>query len=256
MGKKFISWNVNGLRAVEKKGFAEFLASSGAEAFAVQETKAEPEQLSAALRQPKGYYAYFDSAERKGYSGVAVYTRTQPLGVTRGLGVSEFDCEGRSLLLEFENYYFWTLYFPNGGQGEHRIDFKLRFYDLFLQKSKELFKTGKTVIACGDVNTAHQEIDLARPKENAGVTGFLPKERAWLDRFFGEGYVDAFRRFHPEPNQYSWWDYKTRARERNVGWRIDYFMVDEASAGKLKAAQILTDVYGSDHAPLELEIAL
>lgn len=256
MIKKFISWNVNGLRAIEKKGFAEFLVSSGADVLGVQEIKSTPDQLSPSLRTPQGYFAYFDPAERKGYSGVAAFSKTEPILVTRGLGDAEFDVEGRSLLLEFKDYYFWTLYFPNGGQGEHRIDFKLRFYDLFLKKSKELFKTGKPVIACGDVNTAHTELDLARPKENEKNTGFLPRERAWLDRFFQEGYVDALRQFHPEPGLYSWWDYKTRARERNVGWRIDYFMVDQAFAAKLTGASILSEVPGSDHAPVEITMTL
>lgn len=256
MFKRFISWNVNGLRAVEKKGFLDFLASSNADILAVQETKAEPAQLSSALVNPPGYHAYFSSAVRKGYSGVACFCKEEPLNVAYGLGVEEFDREGRTLILEYPSFYFLNIYFPNGGQGEDRIDFKLRFYDAFLKKSKELFATGKTVIACGDVNTAHTELDLARPKQNENVTGFLPKERAWLDNFFSQGYVDAFRLFEKEGGHYSWWDYKTRARERNVGWRIDYFMVDESSAPKVKSAQILSDVLGSDHCPIDLGIEL
>ncbi len=256
MFKRFISWNVNGLRAVEKKGFLDFLASSNADILAVQETKAEPAQLSSALVNPTGYHAYFSSAVRKGYSGVACFCKEEPLNVVYGLGVEEFDREGRTLILEYPSFYFLNIYFPNGGQGEDRIDFKLRFYDAFLKKSKELFATGKTVIACGDVNTAHTELDLARPKQNENVTGFLPKERAWLDNFFSQGYVDAFRLFEKEGGHYSWWDYKTRARERNVGWRIDYFMVDKSSAPKVKSAQILSDVLGSDHCPIDLGIEL
>ena len=256
MFKRFISWNVNGLRAIEKKGFLDFLALSKADILAVQETKADPQQLSAALTLPQGYHAYFASAQRKGYSGVACYAKEKPLNVTPGLGIEEFDAEGRTLILEYPDFYFLNIYFPNGGQGEDRIDFKLRFYDAFLKKSKELFATGKTVIACGDVNTAHTELDLARPKQNENVTGFLPKERAWLDNFFSQGYVDAFRLFEKEGGHYSWWDYKTRARERNVGWRIDYFMVDESSAPKVKSAQILSDVLGSDHCPIDLGIEL
>ncbi len=251
--QKFISWNVNGLRAVEKKGFLEFLNSCGADILALQETKALPEQLSEALRTPEGWYAYFASAERKGYSGVGVYTRQEPLNVQYGLGDKEFDCEGRTLILEFPTFFFLNIYYPNGGQGPERIDFKLRFYDLFLQKSKELFKTGKTVIVCGDVNTAHQPVDLARPKENEKNTGFLPEERAWLDRFFSEGFVDTFRQFNQDGGHYSWWDYKTGARARNVGWRIDYFMIDKGSAGKLKSAGMLSDVMGSDHCPIYIE---
>lgn len=256
MSKKFISWNVNGIRAVQKKGFEDFLAASGADILAVQETKACPQQLSDSLLNPPGYHAYYCCAERKGYSGVACFCKEEPLHVSYGLGVEEFDKEGRTLILEYPNFYFLNIYFPNGGQGEERIAFKLRFYDCFLQKSKELFKTGKTVIACGDVNTAHQEIDLARPKENSGVTGFLPEERAWLDRFFSEGYADVYRAFEKEGGHYSWWDYKTRARERNVGWRIDYFMIDAPSLSKVTGASILTDVFGSDHCPIEMEICL
>ncbi len=256
MVKKFISWNVNGIRAAEKKGFADFLASCGADILAVQETKACPDQLSDALKNPPGRYAYYCCAERKGYSGVACFCREEPLAATYGLGVEEFDREGRTIILEYPNYYFLNIYFPNGGMGEERIAFKLRFYERFLEKSKELFKTGKTVIACGDVNTAHTELDLARPKQNEDVTGFLPEERAWLTRFFTEGYADAYRAFEKDGGHYTWWDYKTRARERNVGWRIDYFMVDAASAGKLKSADILTDVMGSDHCPIAVEMDL
>ena len=249
---KFISWNVNGLRAVEKKGFLDFLNTCKADILAIQETKAEPGQLSEALRAPQGWYAYFSSAERKGYSGVAVYTRRKPLNVWYGLGKKEFDSEGRTLILEFPTFFFLNIYYPNGGQGPERIDFKLRFYDFFLQKSKELFKTGKTVIVCGDVNTAHQPIDLARPKENETHTGFLPQERVWIDKFIEEGYTDTFRYFVQEGGHYTWWDYKTGARARNVGWRIDYFFIDTPSVKKLKSAGMLSKVMGSDHCPIEL----
>lgn len=249
---KLISWNVNGLRAVEKKGFLDFLTACGADVLAVQETKASPDQLSDALRAPAGWHAYFSSAERKGYSGVAVYTRKEPLSVRYGLGEEEFDREGRTLILEFPTFFFLNIYYPNGGQGPERIDFKLRFYDLFLKKSKELFKTGKTVIVCGDVNTAHMPLDLARPKENEKNTGFLPQERAWLDRFFKEGYTDTFRHFVQEGGHYTWWDYKTGARKRNVGWRIDYFFIDTPSVNKLRSAGMLAEVMGSDHCPIEI----
>lgn len=249
---KLVSWNVNGLRAVEKKGFLDFLNSCGADILALQETKALPEQLSDALRAPQGWHAFFSSAERKGYSGVAVYAKQKPLKVWYGLGKEEFDREGRTLILEYPSFFFLNIYFPNGGQGPERIDFKLRFYDLFLRKSKELFKTGKTVIACGDVNTAHMPLDLARPKENEKNTGFLPEERAWLDRFFSEGYADSFRQFVKDGGHYTWWDYKTGARKRNVGWRIDYFMIDVPSAHKLKSAGMMSEVEGSDHCPIEI----
>lgn len=249
---KLISWNVNGLRAVEKKGFLDFLNTCGADILAIQETKAHPEQLSDALRTPPGWHSYFCAAERKGYSGVAVYARQKPLQVAYGLGNAEFDREGRTLLLEFPTFFFLNIYYPNGGQGPERIDFKLRFYECFLQKSKELFKTGKTVIVCGDVNTAHQAIDLARPKENETHTGFLPEERAWLDKFIANGYTDTFRHFVKDGGHYTWWDYKTGARARNVGWRIDYFFIDTPSVGKLKSARMLPEVMGSDHCPIEV----
>ncbi len=249
---KLISWNVNGLRAVEKKGFIDFLNTCGADVLAVQETKAAPEQLSDALRAPAGWHAYFCPAERKGYSGVAVYTRREPINVWYGLGNKEFDSEGRTLILEFPTFFFLNIYYPNGGQGPERIDFKLRFYDCFLKKSKELFKTGKTVIVCGDVNTAHTPIDLARPKENEKNTGFLPEERVWIDKFIKGGYTDTFRHFVKDGGHYTWWDYKTGARARNVGWRIDYFFIDTQSVKKLKSAGMLSDVMGSDHCPIEL----
>ena len=248
---KLISWNVNGLRAVEKKGFLDFLHTCGADMVAIQETKAQANQLSDALRAPAGWHSYFCAAERKGYSGVAVYSRQKPLQVSYGLG-EEFDKEGRTLILEFPTFFFLNIYYPNGGQGPERIDFKLRFYDCFLRKSKELFKTGKTVIVCGDVNTAHQPIDLARPKENETHTGFLPEERVWLDKFITAGYTDTFRYFVKEGGHYTWWDYKTGARKRNVGWRIDYFFIDTPSVKKLKSAGMLSDVMGSDHCPIEL----
>lgn len=255
MIKKFISWNVNGIRAIEKKGFLDFLAQSGGDIVALQETKASPEQLPEKLLSPDGYFSYFDVAERKGYSGTGAYVKEKPLAVRYGLGKDEFDHEGRAVLLEYPNFYFWNIYFPNGGQGEERIAFKLRFYDYFLKRSKELMKQ-KTLIVCGDVNTAHQPVDLARPKENEKNTGFLPEERAWLNKFFSEGFVDTFRLFTHDGGHYTWWDYKTGARKRNVGWRIDYFMVDAKSAGKVKSSSMLSDVMGSDHCPLQLEIDL
>ena len=253
--KKFLSWNVNGLRAIEKKGFLDWLKSTNADIVALQETKAWPEQLSDNLKNVKGYFSYFSQPERKGYSGVGVYTKEKPLNVSFSMGVAEFDAEGRYICLEFDKFYFINIYYPNGGQGPHRIDYKLRFYDRFLQIAKELAKQ-KYVICCGDVNTAHKEIDLEHPKENQNTTGFLPEERAWLDKFFSEGLNDSFRLFNKEPKQYTWWDYKTAARTRNVGWRLDYFMVDDKAVKLLKNAYILSDVMGSDHAPIGIDIEL
>jgi len=255
MIKRFISWNVNGLRAVEKKGFAAWFKKESPDILALQETKSAPEQLSAALREPPGYFAYFSAAAKKGYSGVAVYTKEKPLSVSESIGDKNLDGEGRTLILEFEKFYFLNIYYPNGGQGPHRIDYKLRFYARFLKLAKELMKK-KTVVICGDVNTAHKEIDLARPKENEKNTGFLPSERAWLDKFFTHGLTDTFRLFNAEGGNYTWWDYKTKARERNVGWRIDYFMVDAASEKKVKKSYMMPDVQGSDHCPVAIEINL
>lgn len=251
---RLLSWNVNGYRAVLKKGFADFLAGSGADALGLQEVKACPDQLTDADRAPAGYKSAWNCAERKGYSGVAAFYKKEPLSVANGFGIKKFDCEGRVITLEYPAFYFLNVYFPNGGQGPERIEYKLEFYEAFLEHIEGLRKKGKAVIFCGDVNTAHREIDLARPKENEKNTGFLPEERAWLDKITSLGWTDTFRKFHPEPAQYTWWDYKTRARERNVGWRIDYFFINSEKAGLVKDAFILPDIQGSDHCPLGIEL--
>ncbi|MCM2267903.1 MAG: exodeoxyribonuclease III [Elusimicrobiales bacterium] len=251
---KLLSWNVNGYRAVLKKGFADFLAASGAGVLGLQEVKACPDQLTDADRAVAGYRSAWNCAERKGYSGVAAFYKTQPLAVSSGFGIKKFDCEGRVITVEYPAFYLLNVYFPNGGQGPERLAYKLEFYEAFLEHIESLRKKGKAVIFCGDVNTAHKEIDLARPKENEKNTGFLPVERAWLDKITGLGWTDTFRAFHPEPAQYTWWDYKTRARERNVGWRIDYFFIDREHAGLVKDAFILPSVQGSDHCPLGIEL--
>ena len=257
MTQKFISWNVNGIRAIEKKGFLDWFQKTQPEILALQETKAHKEQLSKKLLNVAGYISYWNSAEKKGYSGVAVFVKQKPLNVFYGFGEKAKDKEGRTLVLEYEDFYFINIYFPNGGMGPERLKFKLNFYKEFLEYSKKLIQTGKMVIVCSDVNTAHKEIDLARPKQNETNTGFLPEERAWLDKFF-EGktapFVDTFRHLNKEPENYTWWDYKTRARERNVGWRIDYFMIDKKSASKLEAVGILKTVMGSDHCPIQIEV--
>lgn len=251
---KILSWNVNGLRAIEKKGFLAWLQKEQPDILCLQETKAHPDQLSQALKQPRGYLSYWSAAEKKGYSGVGIYTKIQPEAVREGLGVKEFDSEGRSLICEFPDWTLFNVYFPNGGRGNERVPFKMAFYEVFLQKVEKLKKKGRKIIVCGDVNTAHQEIDLARPKENVNNTGFLPEERAWVDKFIAHGQVDTFRHFCPDPGRYTWWDYKTRARERNVGWRIDYFFVTKDLLPQLRSAFILNDVEGSDHCPIGIEI--
>jgi len=252
MEKKFLSWNINGIRAIEKKGFKNWLLKTSPDIIGLQETKAWPEQIPADLKEVEGYYSYFSTPQRKGYSGVGVYTKQKPLEVSFSLGAEEFDSEGRFIMLTYPEFYFITVYFPNGGQGEHRIEYKLRYYEAFFNLCKKLSKE-KHVIACGDVNTAHTEIDLEYPKQNQKTTGFLPCERAWLDTFFTQGLTDTLRIFNKEPKQYTWWDYKTAARTRNVGWRLDYFMVDNAFAKQVKNAYILSDVMGSDHAPIGID---
>lgn len=250
---------MNGLRAIQKKGALEKVFAERPDILAIQETKCAPEQLPENKFAPEGYHAYFDSAsERKGYSGVAVYTKIKPSKVEHGLGIKEMDHEGRMLTLHFDSpegeFVFVTCYFPNGGRDEEHFQFKLRYYEAFLKKMKKLEEKYDRIIFSGDMNVAHNEIDLARPKENSNQIGFLPIERAWVDKVEASGFVDTFRALHPETVKYSWWDQKTRSRERNVGWRIDYFFVNQESIGRVKKADILTNIEGSDHAPTVLEL--
>jgi exodeoxyribonuclease III len=254
---KFISWNVNGIRAAHKKGALDELFAFGADIIGIQETKSTPDQLSEAITSPSGYVSYFDSAkERKGYSGVAVYTKLKPEKVEYGLGKEEYDTEGRCLTLYFKEFAFVTAYFPNGGRDEEHFQFKLRYYAMFLKHVQKLEKKYDKVIFCGDLNVAHNEIDLARPKENSKQIGFLPVERAWVDTGERAGFVDTFRYFHKDAVKYSWWDQKTRSRERNVGWRIDYFFVNQKLIQKCSSADIIDTCMGSDHAPTVLEVDL
>ena len=220
----------------------------------LQETKAHPDQLGLDLINPKGYESYWSSAEKKGYSGVVVYTKIKPHKVQEGLGVKEFDSEGRVLLADYGQFVLFNIYFPNGGNGNKRVPFKMAFYEAFFKKIERMRQKGKKVIVCGDVNTAHQEIDLARPKQNEKNTGFLPEERAWMTKFLSKGYVDTFRHFCRDPGHYSWWDYKTKARERDVGWRIDYFFITPNLTPKLKKAFMMKDVMGSDHCPVAIDL--
>ena len=248
---KFVSWNVNGIRAVEKKGFIDILNDFDADVIGLQETKAQPDQLSKELINIPGYTSYWHSAERKGYSGVAFYSRIEPMAVHYGIGNPEFDCEGRVLTLEFDKYYLINIYFPNSGEKLVRLDYKLRFNKCLVGFAKELEKK-KTVILCGDFNVAHKEIDLKNPKNNVKNAGFTPEERAWMDSFVEAGFVDTFRIFNQEPEQYTWWSYRFSARAKNIGWRIDYFCVNEGAKTKVKEANILKDILGSDHCPVEL----
>ena len=240
-----------------KKGRFDDLLKLNADIIGIQETKCTPDQLSEAIISPKGYTAFFDSAkERKGYSGVAVYTKVIPEKVEYGLGNDEYDTEGRCLTLHFKDFAFVTAYFPNGGRDADHFQYKLRYYNEFLKHVKRLEDEYGRVVFCGDLNVAHEAIDLARPKENANSIGFLPIEREWVDRVQESGFVDTFRALHPETIKYSWWDQKTSSRERNVGWRIDYFFVNEELFPQVKKSDILTDFHGSDHAPVVMDIEI
>ena len=253
---KLISWNVNGLRAVHRKGDWDNFLQLSPDIFCLQETKANSHQLPQEVIKPQGYFSYFSSSEtKKGYSGVATYSKKEPLEVKYGFGEKRFDEEGRFLETHFENFVLINVYFPNGGGGPERLQYKFDFYDAFLNYIEKLRKGGKSIIFCGDVNTAHEEIDLARPKNNEKNTGFLPEERAWIDEVINTGYVDTFRHFYPNKAEaYSYWDMKTRARDRNVGWRIDYFFVSPDLIPRLKDAKILDNVFGSDHCPIMIEL--
>ena len=253
---KILSWNVNGIRAARKKGFLDWFANEDPDVLCLQETKASPEQLTSELLEVPGYKAYFSSAERKGYSGVALYTKAEPIAVRNGFGIPDFDSEGRILIADYERFTLINIYYPNGKRSPERLDYKMRFYAAFQAFADDLRVRGKRLVICGDVNTAHREIDISRPKENEKVSGFLPMEREWMDRFLLSGYVDTFRMFNQDPNNYTWWDQMTRARERNVGWRIDYFFVDEDLRSHVTNAWIMPEVPGSDHCPIGIEITL
>jgi exodeoxyribonuclease-3 len=251
---KLISWNVNGIRAADRKGLYQWFQKTKPDILCLQEIKAQPEQLPPYLRNTPNYNVYINPAERKGYSGVATYTKTKPLEVKTGFGIEKYDQEGRTLITEYPHFVLFNIYFPNGKKNQERLDYKLDFYDTFLAIADNLKAEGKNIIVCGDFNTAHKEIDLSRPRENEKVSGFLPVERAWIDTFIDHGYVDTFRHFNKKPEQYSWWDMKTRARDRNVGWRIDYFFVNKEFMQHVKNASIMQDIMGSDHCPISIEL--
>jgi len=256
---RIISWNTNGLRATIKQGhFEPIFDKYDPDILCLQETKAEKDQIAVEIQNHKKYFSFFSSSKvKKGYSGVAIFSRVMPEKVEFGIGIPEFDDEGRTIIGYYKDFVLINCYFPNGGGGPHRLDYKLRFYDAFLSFVDKLKKEGKNIIFCGDVNTAHTEIDLARPKENEENTGFLPEERAWVDEVVAHGYVDIFRMLYPSKKDvYTYWDQKTRARERNVGWRIDYFFMNTAFAKKAAKLQTLADYYGSDHCPVLLDIKL
>ena len=255
---KLYSWNVNGLRAIHKKGFLHWFHGCSPDILCLQETKAHSTQLPEELIRIENYDSYFSSAQRRGYSGVATYSRFATKEQHNGFGLDpRFDQEGRILHTEYEHFTLLNIYFPNGKQNEERLQFKLDFYDATLDFCESLKKKGKKLIICGDYNTAHSEKDLARPKENESISGFLPIERAWIDKFISYGYIDVFRRLYPDRcDAYSWWSMRTAARERNIGWRIDYFFVSDNLWSSVKNADIHTNVMGSDHCPISMELIL
>lgn len=259
--KTFYSWNVNGIRAGIKKGFFDWFDSVEPDFLALQETKIQGHQLTLEMTQRPGYHSYWSHAEKAGYSGTVIYTKHKPDNVLYGFGDEpefgggRFDTEGRTVMLEYPDYVFYGIYFPNGQRGDDRLEYKMAFYDAFLNHAEAQRKKRKHVIVCGDVNTAHKPIDLARPKANEKVSGFLPVERAWIDKLIEHGYVDTFREINGDkPDEYSWWNMRARARDRNVGWRIDYFFINNELRPQLQDAAIHQDVMGSDHCPLSIKL--
>jgi exodeoxyribonuclease-3 len=249
---KILSWNINGIRAVYKKGFLDWLGNSRADIVCLQETKAQEDQLPFDLTRPKDYFSYFNSAKKKGYGGVAVYTKNKPLKVESRFGLKRFGQEGRFLKFKYPAFTLINLYLPHGGRGKENLDYKLKVYRRLISYLKRA--KNKNLILIGDFNVAHQEIDLARPKENKNNIMFTPKERGQINRIIKLGYVDSFRKFHKRGGYYTWWAYIAQARERNLGWRIDYAFVSKPLVTKLKDAFILPKVKGSDHCPIGIKL--
>lgn len=261
---KIISWNVNGLRASIRKGFLDYLIEENPDIIGIQETKLQekqvPEELDRELSKVDpdfekrkvldNYNIYWNYADKKGYSGVALFSKDNPISVSYNLGDPDLDNEGRLITADYGPFILMNVYFPNGQMNDERLDFKLRFYDKTFEVMQDYRGSGKNVIVCGDFNTAHKEIDLKNPKQNEKTSGFLPVERKWLDKLVDNGYIDTFRHFDQRPDQYTWWTYRFNAREKNVGWRIDYFFINKEFLPFLEDAFIRQDVYGSDHCPL------
>ncbi|MBN1633313.1 MAG: exodeoxyribonuclease III [Ignavibacteria bacterium] len=253
---RIYSWNVNGIRAIHKKGFLEWLEKSGGDIICVQETKAQYEQLPDELKEIKGYESHWFSAEKKGYSGVSTISKIAPKNVIKGINNPDFDKEGRVIFTEYEKFVLANVYFPNGGRGPERVKYKLDFYDELFFFIEKKYKDKKGIIVTGDYNTAHKEIDLARPEENKNNTGFLPDERAWIDKIINLGYTDVYRKYHKEGERYTYWDMVTRSRERNVGWRIDYFMISNDFLNNVTSSDIHSEVMGSDHCPVSIDLKI
>lgn len=246
-----VSWNVNGVRAATPKGLAEFLSADGADIVCLQETKARRDQFPEELLSADGYRLFTAEAEKAGYSGVAILTRIEPRAITE-LGMEEFDREGRTLIADFDDFVLINGYFPNSQAEGKRLGYKIAYCDAIRDRADLLVADGRDVVICGDFNIAHRPIDLARPKANEKNPGYLPEEREWMTRFLDGGYVDAFRHFRPEPDRYTWWSYRMGAREKNIGWRIDYHVVNERLLPRVRTAGIRDEVFGSDHCPVEI----
>ena len=252
---KLVSWNVNGIRAISKKDeFWNWLNDNDADIINFQEVRATKKDIPKKLASLDNFESYFNEAEKKGYSGVGTYSKIKPINVTKGLGIEEFDSEGRVLKLEYENFILYNIYFPNSGTNAKRLNFKVDFCNSLLKELEELKSQGKNLVITGDYNIAHHPIDVYNPKNCEGKSGYLPEEREWLDKLEKAGFIDTFRLFNKDENNFTWWSYRTRARERNAGWRLDYFYVNEEIQSNVKSANILSDVYGSDHCPVTLEL--
>lgn len=252
---KLVSWNVNGIRAAHRKGFLDWLHAEAPDVLTVQETKAHPEQLAEKLRQPDGYHTWWASAERKGYSGVGFYSKSQPRDVQIGIGIEKFDSEGRTIIADYGDFTLMTTYLPNGKASEERLRYKMEYKEAFLDYANGLRAAGKSVVFCGDINTAHNEIDLTHPKPNSKYSGFLREERDWIDKVIEQGYIDIYRQRNPDKEgAYSWWSMRGGARAKNVGWRIDYFFISPDLLDKVVDAEIHADVMGSDHCPISLTL--
>ena len=253
---KFISWNVNGLRACVQKGFTEYFEKEDADFFCLQETKLQEGQIDFA---PEGYYCYWNYAAKKGYSGTAIFAKKEPLSVTYGIGIEEHDQEGRVITLEYENFYIVTVYTPNSQNELARLDYRMKWEDDFreyLLKLKLTAKKRKPIIICGDFNVAVEDIDIKNPRTNHNSAGFTDAEREQFRNLLASGFTDTYRFLHPDEVKYSWWSYRFKARERNAGWRLDYFLLSDFANDKIINAEIMTDIYGSDHCPVEVQIAL
>ena len=251
---KITTWNVNGFRAVLRKDFKESICKIDPDILCIQETKAKLEQLEEGDTQIPGYGLIWNAAEKPGYSGVTTYVKEGIVydAIDNGIGDEEFDVEGRTIKIAFGNYVLFNIYFPNGQRGMDRVDFKLRFYELLLRNCTALHNKGKEIIITGDFNTAHNEIDLANPKENSKTSGFLPEERLWVTNFLNNGFKDAYRELYPDKVEYTWWTYRFNARPRNIGWRLDYFLVSDPLMNRVKDVIIHNEIQGSDHCPVTL----